>query len=90
MRGPGGKGIVADDPTIRVGNDGVWHDSVTGCSIDSGEDGFHFTAKRNGVVVLTASLILEKYSSEFKLESTSEPVPGVNAHADDAVKDTAR
>ena len=51
------------DPAIRVDDDGVWHDSITGCPIDSGRDSFHFTAKRSGVVVLTASLIPGEYSS---------------------------
>jgi hypothetical protein len=37
---------------------------------------FHFTAKRSGVVVLTASLIPGKYSSKFKLVSVSDADPG--------------
>jgi hypothetical protein len=62
LRGPGGKDI-GGDPEIHVDDNGVWHDSITGCAIDSGQDSFSFTAKRSGVVVLRASLIAGKSSS---------------------------
>jgi hypothetical protein len=89
LRGPEGKEIIGGDPAIRVDDDGVWHDSITGCVIDSGRDSFHFTAKRSGVVVLTASLIPGKYSSEFKLVSVSDAGPGsLNQNPDAMINDT--
>jgi hypothetical protein len=88
LRGPAGKDL-GGDPSIHVDDDGVWHDSITGCAIDSGQDSFSFTAKRNGVVVLRASLISGKYSSEFKLVSPSDAGPdGFNQNADAAINDT--
>jgi hypothetical protein len=70
LRGPGAPGVQPDDPTITVLNKGnllVWVDHLTGYSIENGEDGFHFTVSKDGVVQLTAKLIDNGYSSEFVL-----------------------
>ena len=55
-------------PGINVvdkGHDTIWEDSETGCSIDSGEDGFHFTVTQNGRLILTAYLKFGAHQSEF-------------------------
>ena len=54
---------------VDKGNDVIWNDSETGCSIDSGEDGFHFTVTKNGQLVLTAYLKFDSHESEFVLNS---------------------
>lgn len=59
-------------PRITVvdrGDDTIWADSESGCSIDSGEDGFHFTVTKNGLLILTAYLKFASTESEFVLNA---------------------
>jgi hypothetical protein len=87
LRGPGNKDSW-QEPVIHVDENGVWHDSITGCAIDN-PDSFTFTAKRNGAVVLRASLIPGKSSIEFKLVDLSDAHPGsLKQNADEAMNDT--
>lgn len=58
---------------IDKGDDTIWTDSETGCSIDSGEDGFHFTVTKNGQLVLTAYLKFDSHESEFVLNAKGLP-----------------
>jgi hypothetical protein len=54
---------------VDKGADTIWADRETGCSIDSGEDGFHFTVTKNGQLILTAYLKFGMDESEFVLNA---------------------
>ena len=72
--GPGAPEVQPDDPTITVLDKGdhlVWIDHLTGYFIENGEDGFYFTASKNGVVQLTGKLIDDCYSTEFVLVASA-------------------
>ena len=73
LRGPGAPEIKADDPNIKVTEKGdaiTWTDRLSGYSVTEAAEGFNFTARRNGVVTVTANWGEIPRGSKFVLANT--------------------
>jgi hypothetical protein len=74
LRGPGAPELKPDSADVKVvqkGNAEVWIDSISGYSVDSGSDGLHFSARRDGVVQLTGKVVAGQDGDVFVLTSTN-------------------